>query len=709
MENISLVLEGDGTCGLRLEGDGNQTIVVSKLHRRGRAHRAGLKIGDEVVSVCGISCRNLDAQAAQDIVRNTNNARIQIRRNQQDIYHAPPSAYDDFDSDVAEGYNPSQPPPPPPHRTVYDFNKNVNVYETNTQPFRNYNTSSKKEDVTCYNEYWNRCPANDNYLNNDRNQNSKYRKVEFGLNYGPPNTVKQQQIKKHITRAYIVPEYEKIQARELHNVSTHARHYVKKDEDKFEERFHKPATEVEDTPAPIIWKPKLQSITEHHKPVNMREDVIIWSSKPLPEPIRPPPVFKKSSPPPIKIIPPPPQPPPVVETPIPPTPPTATKTDEPSPGVVVNEDLIEAGLLTRGVVTAAGVPVEVHLEKKKLFSDSSFYEDPAHKYPTIEEQIKMARKVANLLTSQTGKSGKGQKMFQKKKEQSTNWIIDLDPLAKESIERERMKKKMMERTFDTMAFHDGTGPFDQKSRVDRAKELEMMRLKEEKSLHNVVPFDLCAKLANELKQDKGKGGHLFTKRKEESVNWVASENDPQSTVGYKPYKHELNPFKKPLSFTPLKSTQLPSPTKPSHFTLKLPQQGVHAPTSASDSVGELPRNRLKDMINTPRAAMTPWDSMVNTGSLHKAFEHLNGRFYIDGSDITTGSWFNNRDNDGEDMNVGGVGSSLEVSGSGGGSGGFNSPSQSKSFMPPHQPRSFNNQSQSSYTKYQPIKFQPRFM
>jgi len=56
-----------------------------------------------------------------------------------------------------------------------------------------------------------------------------------------------------------------------------------------------------------------------------------------------------------------------------------------------------------------------------MFADSSFYEDAEQKYPTIEQQIKMARKVAHLLTSPSGPSGRGQQMFLKRQQMSSHW------------------------------------------------------------------------------------------------------------------------------------------------------------------------------------------------------------------------------------------------------------------------------------------------
>ena len=58
---------------------------------------------------------------------------------------------------------------------------------------------------------------------------------------------------------------------------------------------------------------------------------------------------------------------------------------------------------------------------EKMFADSSFYEDPDQKYPTIQQQIKMAREVAHLLTSPSGPSGRGQQMFLKRQQMSSQW------------------------------------------------------------------------------------------------------------------------------------------------------------------------------------------------------------------------------------------------------------------------------------------------
>jgi len=65
-----------------------------------------------------------------------------------------------------------------------------------------------------------------------------------------------------------------------------------------------------------------------------------------------------------------------------------------------------------------------HFRKKKIYADSSFYADPQKKYPTIEEQIKMARRVALSLTAPQNKRARGHTMFVKQVEKSERWNTD---------------------------------------------------------------------------------------------------------------------------------------------------------------------------------------------------------------------------------------------------------------------------------------------
>lgn len=64
------------------------------------------------------------------------------------------------------------------------------------------------------------------------------------------------------------------------------------------------------------------------------------------------------------------------------------------------------------------------IRKKKIFADSSFYDEPEHKYPTIEEQIKMARRVAQSLMAPGNVKARGQRMFLRRREKADHWAAD---------------------------------------------------------------------------------------------------------------------------------------------------------------------------------------------------------------------------------------------------------------------------------------------
>ncbi|GBM83042.1 hypothetical protein AVEN_107463-1, partial [Araneus ventricosus] len=61
-------------------------------------------------------------------------------------------------------------------------------------------------------------------------------------------------------------------------------------------------------------------------------------------------------------------------------------------------------------------------KKKKMFSSSSFYEEPGAVYPTLEEQVEMARKIADSLADDSNKKSKGSNMFYKRLKKSSKWI-----------------------------------------------------------------------------------------------------------------------------------------------------------------------------------------------------------------------------------------------------------------------------------------------
>ena len=62
-----------------------------------------------------------------------------------------------------------------------------------------------------------------------------------------------------------------------------------------------------------------------------------------------------------------------------------------------------------------------------MFIDSAFYDDPEHKYPTVEEQIALARRVAQSVLAPANVNSRGHKMFVKRRERSVRWEAGYKP------------------------------------------------------------------------------------------------------------------------------------------------------------------------------------------------------------------------------------------------------------------------------------------
>lgn len=270
--------------------------------------------------------------------------------------------------------------------------------------------------------------------------------------------------------------------------------------------------------------------------------------------------------------------------------------------------------------------------RKKLFGDSAFYDDPEHKYPTIEEQIKMARKVALSLTAPANVQARGHRMFVRRQKKAVKWttgeeladMVDMmfdddeevyghpDPWK---IKWEPPKVTAPVRKMEIpnppplptgVAWRAPNIPHVgvEKSKALSADEFERMRLYDAKAEHTTIGPQACFALADALKHSKGKAGRLFAKRKERAEKWVVDEENVQS------------PSKPPDADMIRKLT--------GGRSVGMPMPNAAAPSTRSGP----PVNRLKEMIELPKAAMTPWEAAIDNpeGNLEKAFSHLDGYF-----------------------------------------------------------------------------------
>lgn len=289
-------------------------------------------------------------------------------------------------------------------------------------------------------------------------------------------------------------------------------------------------------------------------------------------------------------------------------------------------------ILSEGSGSEPNTPDDLPRPGKKLFVDSAFYDDPEHKYPTAEEQIQLARQVAMSVISPANLKSKGHRMFMKRKERAIRWTTGLSDEEKAQLSAQMAAAKAAEAAGEPLNESASYGAEQPQSApsamptsvmfapklpkekdVERLnamsnEELERMMLQERKTTHTGVSPQMCFSLVDDLKSMKGKGGKLFAKRQARAEKWGAEKSEgKEGSV-------EEEEDEEPGSVEP--NPQLVEKLKAEH------RARANADRGQKSSSGVAPVNRLKEMIDAPKAAMTPWDAVAQYGSVEKAFEHL---------------------------------------------------------------------------------------
>lgn len=180
---------------------------------------------------------------------------------------------------------------------------------------------------------------------------------------------------------------------------------------------------------------------------------------------------------------------------------------------------------------------------EKLFSDSAFYDDATHRYPTIDEQMSMCKKIAQSLTSCANQRARGARMFAKRKRKSDKWvheqnrrldlggseysssigdIADIDELDSELYNDEGGNRPLFTFRIPRLASQVSEG---QKMSMSKA-EFEQMRLVAPKVDHHGVSPSQCFTIAADLHRGgRNKGAKLFQKRQQRVEKFVIDETN----------------------------------------------------------------------------------------------------------------------------------------------------------------------------------------
>lgn len=174
--------------------------------------------------------------------------------------------------------------------------------------------------------------------------------------------------------------------------------------------------------------------------------------------------------------------------------------------------------------------------RKKMFSSSSFYEEPHSIYPTVEEQVELARKIAGSLSNDNNKKSRGANMFFKRVKRSHTWIHEgPDPYSDGGT---------TDTDLEPTTPDPGSGPFIKVSSgppklkliLDPRQLQDYVKLKSSGSNpveHTAISPDICMDLVRDLNSPRGKGAALFAKRKQKALDWVVDGEKVKSKMAQK--------------------------------------------------------------------------------------------------------------------------------------------------------------------------------
>ncbi|XP_076327397.1 uncharacterized protein LOC143234155 isoform X1 [Tachypleus tridentatus] len=179
--------------------------------------------------------------------------------------------------------------------------------------------------------------------------------------------------------------------------------------------------------------------------------------------------------------------------------------------------------------------------RKKMYSSSSFYEDPSANYPTVEEQVELCRKIADSLSADKNQKSRGANMFYRRVKRSQKWVHEypedeLEHSEQKVAEEKKCTEKIevepqTQQMLSAPCIKVSEGPPKLKLILDPRHLQDANQLRkagQNISEHNVVSPDICLGLVKDLNSPVGKGAVMFAKRKKKSEKWVVDEDKVKS-------------------------------------------------------------------------------------------------------------------------------------------------------------------------------------
>ncbi|XP_022658415.1 synaptopodin-2-like isoform X1 [Varroa destructor] len=167
------------------------------------------------------------------------------------------------------------------------------------------------------------------------------------------------------------------------------------------------------------------------------------------------------------------------------------------------------------------------LNKKKVFTSSSFYEDANSTYPTVEEQVGMARKIAESLSSDSNAQSKGANMFFRRVKRSHKWVHQAPGIS----ESEYTETEDCSTVPDPDKF-PGVKISKEPPKLKLLMAPSVSKWEESTAAQDItVSPEVCLDIVKGLNSPSGKGSQMFAKRKKKSEDWVVDVDKLKAQLG----------------------------------------------------------------------------------------------------------------------------------------------------------------------------------